>query len=92
MLKMGLEFFSDGLDFFRKHTKKSLLASLETRDPKIRSNSECACSKPKVSLVVVHLTFLLYVDPLRSNFKCIFIADGRRLFITMRRMFLWLNW
>ena len=37
-------------------------------------------------------TFLLYVDPLRSNFRCIVTPDGSRLFITTSRIFFWAAW
>ena len=32
-------------------------------------------------------TFLLYVDPFKSNFKCILILEVRRLFMTISLMF-----
>ena len=40
-----------------------------------------------IRLYIQH-TFLLYVEPLRSNFKCIFTEDGRRLFITNKNIIL----
>ena len=33
------------------------------------------------------LTFRLKVDPFKSNFKCILIFEGSKLFITIIRMF-----